>query len=132
MSSNHRIVTAKIRLSLRRNAARPTTTVHFDWTLLNNSDTRDKYTLTIRNTFDAQQEISETPTPSDEYENFVHASLEESANYIPTKQRAKHRAQWETLAVRTKRAAVKTASKCNWRNSTNINACETLFKFHRH
>ena len=89
VSSNHRIVTAKIRLNLRRNAARTSTTVHYDWSLLNNRDIRDKYTLTLRNKFDALQEISETPTPNDEYENFVNFLLEAVAEWIPTKQRAK-------------------------------------------
>ena len=71
VSSDHRIVTAKIQLSLRRNAARTTTTVHYDWSLVNNRGIRDKYTLTLRNKFDALREISKTLTPKDEYENFV-------------------------------------------------------------
>ena len=97
--SDNQIVTAKIRPSLRRNAARTTTTVHYDWSLLNNKDIRDKYTLTHRNKFDALQEISETPTPNDEYEYFFNAHLETAAEYIPTKQRAKTKIEWETLAV---------------------------------
>ena len=99
VSSDHRIVTAKIRLSLRRNAVR-TTTVHYDWSLLNNWDIRDKYTSTLRNKFDALQEISETPTSNDECENFVNIHLEAAAECIPTKQKAKHRAPKKTLAVR--------------------------------
>ena len=42
VSSDHRIVTAKIRLSLRKNATRTATTKHYDWALLNNWDIRDK------------------------------------------------------------------------------------------
>ena len=42
MSSDHRIVTAKIRLSLRRNTTRITTTVHYDCSLLKNRDIRDR------------------------------------------------------------------------------------------
>ena len=122
MSSDYRIVTAKIRLSLRRNAVRITATVHYDWSLLKNRDIRDKYTLTLRNKFDALQEISETPTPNDEYKNFVNAQLEAAAECIPIKQRAKPRVPGETLAVRKKRADVKIASKSNRRNPTNINA----------
>ena len=72
--SGHRIVTAKICLSLWRNAIWTTTTVHYDWSFLNNGDIRDKYTLTVRNKFDVLQEISETPTPNDEYENFINAT----------------------------------------------------------
>ena len=51
-SSDHPIVTVKIRLSLRRNAARKTTTIHYGWSLLNNRDIGDKHTLTLRNNFD--------------------------------------------------------------------------------
>ena len=98
------------------------TTVHYDWSLLNNWDIRDKYALTLRNKFDAQQEKSETHTPNDEYKNFVNAHLEVAAEFIPTKQRANPRVQWDTLVVRKKRADVKTASKCNRKNPTNTNA----------
>ena len=74
-SSNHRIVTAKIRVSLRRNAALVTAIVHYDWSLLNNRDIRDKYILTLKNIFDAVLEISETPSLNDEHENFVNVHL---------------------------------------------------------
>ena len=43
VSTDHRIVTAKIRLSLRKNATRTETTKHYDCALLNNRDIRDKY-----------------------------------------------------------------------------------------
>ena len=39
--------------------------------MLNNEGTSDEYTLTLRNKFDALQEVSETPILNDEYENFV-------------------------------------------------------------
>ena len=44
-SSDHRIVTAKIRLSLRKNATQNATTKHYDWALLNNRDICDKYVV---------------------------------------------------------------------------------------
>ena len=71
VSSDHRIVTAKIRLSLRKSATRTATTRHYDWTLLNNRDIRDKYALELRNRFETLQEKTEKVTPNDEYENFV-------------------------------------------------------------
>ena len=43
--------------------------------------------LTRRNKFDALQEISETPTVNDKYENFVNAHLEVAAECMPNKQR---------------------------------------------
>ena len=122
VSTDHRIVTEKIRLSLRKNVTRTTTTVHYDWSLLDNGDIRDKYSLALRNKFDALQENTETHTPNDEYENFVNAHFEAAAEYIPTQQRTKTRVLWETLSVREKRADVKTVSKCNRKNPTNTNA----------
>ena len=115
-----RIFTSKIRLSLRRNMTRKTT-VHYDWSLINNRDIRKKYGLTVRSEVDAIQEKSETHTPKDKYKNFFNAHLEATAECIPTKQKAKSRVLWETLAVRKKLADVKTASKCNRKNPTNIN-----------
>ena len=78
--------------------------------------------LALRNKFDAQQEKTEILTPNDEYENFVNAHLEAATKYIPTKHRTKSRVPWETLAVREKRANMKTATKCNRKNPTNTNA----------
>ena len=122
VSSDHRIVTAKIRLSLRKNATRTVTTKHDDWALLNNSDIRDKYIVELRNRFETLQEKTKKGTPNDEYENFVNAHLEAAAKCIPTKPRSKYRVPWETLAVREKRTHMKTASKSYQKNPTNINA----------
>ena len=47
VSSDYQIVTSKIWLSLWRNTTRTTTIVHYDWSLLNNRDIRDKYALTL-------------------------------------------------------------------------------------
>ena len=122
MSTDHRIVTAKIRLSLRKNAKRTATTKHYDWALLNNKDIRDIYVLELRNRFETLQEKTEKSTPNDEYENFVNAHLEAAAKYIPTKIKTKYRVPWETLAVREKRALVKTASK-NYQKKPNKHKC---------
>ena len=59
VSYDHLIVTAKIRLSLRKNATRTATTKHYDWALLNNKDIRDKYVLELRNRLETLQEKEE-------------------------------------------------------------------------
>ena len=66
VSSDQRIVTAKIRLTQRRNATRTTTTKHYDWAFPKNKNIRDKYVLALINEFEAQQEKTEIPTPNDE------------------------------------------------------------------
>ena len=91
VSCDYRIVTAKIRLSLRKNVTRTATTKHYDWALFNNRDIRDKYVLELRNRFETLLEEKEKGTPNDEYENFVNAHLEAAANCIPTKPRSKYR-----------------------------------------
>ena len=116
VSPDHRIVTAKIQLSQRKNATRTATTKHYDWALLNNNDIRDQYVVEIRNRFETLQEKTEKRTPNDEYENFVNVHLETAAKCIPTKPKTRYRVPWETLAEREKRALVKTASK-NYRKS---------------
>ena len=85
VSSEHREFSGQ-----RYDWARTNTTVYYDWFLLNRN-IRNKYTLKRRNKFDALQEISKTPTPNDEYENFVNAHLEAAAKWLPTKLRAKPR-----------------------------------------
>ena len=122
VSSDHRIVTAKLRLSLRKNATRTATTKHYDWALLNDRDIRDKYVLELRNRFETLQEKTGKGTPNDEYENFVDAHLEAASKCIPTKHRTKYRVLWETLAVRVKRALLKTASKSYRKNQTITSA----------
>ena len=122
VSSDHRIVTAKLRLSLRKNATRTATIKHYDWALLNNRYIRDKYSLELRNRCETLQEKTEKGTPNDEYENFVEDYLEAASKYIPTKPRSKNRVLWETLAVREKHALVITASKSYRKNPTNTNA----------
>ena len=100
VSSDHRIVTTKIHLGLRKNATRTVTTKRYDWALLNNRDIRDKYALELRNRFETLQEKTEKVTPNDEYENFVEAHLEAASKCIPTKPRTKYRLPWEMSEVR--------------------------------
>ena len=89
VSSSHRTVTVEIPLSLCRYTTQTTRTMHFAWSLLNNRNISDEYMITLRNKFDALQEISETLTPNDKYENFVNAHMEAVAEWILTKLRTK-------------------------------------------
>ena len=87
MSFDQRIVTAKKHLSLRRNAAKRTTTSHYNGPLLYIRDISNEYTITLRYKFNALQEISD-------------AHIEVKAECVPTKLRAKHRILRKILAVK--------------------------------
>ena len=85
VSSNHRIISAKICLNLHRNNKQALKASHYDWFSLTNSDISNKYMVTARNKFDILQEISERHTLNKEYENFVTTHIEATAKCIPTK-----------------------------------------------
>jgi len=121
VSSDHRIVTAKLRLSLRRNKKQTSKSVRHEWSTLANSDICNRYAVAVRNKFDILQETSESPSPNEEYENFVCAHLEAAAECVPTKLRTKHTAPWETEKVRAKRSDIKKAAQRNKKNPTNTN-----------
>ena len=89
VSSDHRIVTAKIHLSLYRNTMQTTKTTHYDWSLLNNRDISNRYTITLKNKSDALQEISETLTPNDKRKKSINTHMEAAPECIPTKLRIK-------------------------------------------
>ena len=124
VSSDHQIVNGKNTTKPTKERYRTANTKLYDWALLHNSDIRDKYVLELRKTTIEMnyRRRQKKRTSNDKYENFVNAHLGAAAKCIPTKPRTKSRVPWETLAVREKRADVKTASKCNRKNPTNTNA----------
>ncbi len=65
-------------------------------------DICNKYTIILRNKYDALEDISATFLPNDDYEKFVNAHTEAAAEFIATKLRSKKRVPWETLAVKKK------------------------------
>ena len=76
LSPAHRIVTAKIRLSLRTNTIQANKTTHYDWSLNNNNDIFNRYKMTQGNKFDGHQEVIETLIPNDEDVIFVNSHVE--------------------------------------------------------
>ena len=63
--------------------------------------------MAVRNKFDILQEAFESPTPNEEYKNFVSAYLEAASECVPIELRAKRPVPWETEAVREKRKNIK-------------------------
>ena len=82
------------------NMTQRTKTTHYELSLLNNRNISNEHMITLRNKFDALQEISKTFTPNEKHENFINTHIEAVVECIQTKLSAKHRVPWETLAVR--------------------------------
>ena len=121
VSSDHRIVSVKIRQSLRRNKTQ-TSIASYDLSSLVNCDISNQFTVSVRNKFDRLQETSERHTPNDEYERFLTTHIETASKCVPSKGRLKCRVPWKSMAVREKRDNVQKTSILNKRNRTNANA----------
>ena len=122
VSSDHRIVTTEIRLSLRSNKAKTENTPRYDWTTLTtNTDIRDQYTISVRNRFAALIANSEEPTPTEKYSHFITAHESAAAECIPQKPKVKKRVPWETEAVEERRNRVKALGKVKNERRTKSN-----------
>ena len=86
IGSDHRLLTAKIRLSLRKSKT-PEREKSYDWSTLKNEDLQKLYTLTVRNRY-ATLSI-ETDDISDNYAKFIQANKEATEQLIPTKKKSK-------------------------------------------
>ena len=95
-----RIISVKICLSLHRNKKQTVKSLQYDWSSLTNSDSRNQYTVTVKNKFDTLQETSERHPLNDEYEKFITAYIEEAAKCILSKPRARCKVPWKSIAVR--------------------------------
>ena len=123
--SDHRIVSLKIRLSLRANKLTKSSTPCYDWSALSNQNTRYLYTVAVRNRFDALQSETESTSANTMYENFIEAHNYASKNAIPLKRKMKRKIPWETEAITEKRNILKSAA--NRKNAIPTRASARLF-----
>ena len=87
LGSDHRVVTARIKLSLRVCKTPKRKTV-YDWERLkNDTDLQECYTVTVRNRFSALQTADDDAT--ERYQHFVTANSEATKELIPVKKKQK-------------------------------------------
>lgn len=87
LGSDHRIVTAKIKLSLR--APRKPIQINYDWSALRDPNILQQYNVTVRNRYDALCTETESQNATEDYECFIQANKEATAQSIPKKQSRK-------------------------------------------
>ncbi|XP_072037323.1 uncharacterized protein [Amphiura filiformis] len=79
--SDHRIVSARIRLSLRKSKAL-SKKKHYDWRVLcSNNKLQQQYAIEVRNRFQPLEDINENAT--ERYERFISATAEATEKIIP-------------------------------------------------
>ena len=122
VSSDHRIVTMDTNLSLRISKNKSSKSPPFEWTHLKDPDTKQKYTITLKNRYHALQEKEDTPTNNTSYTNFIIAHKEAAEQNIPKKEKIKKKAPWENEEILAKRNIVKELAKIKRKTPTRLNA----------
>ncbi|XP_072015018.1 uncharacterized protein [Amphiura filiformis] len=87
VGSDHRIVSARIRLSLRKSKTLPRKN-QFDWkSLSTDRNILKMYTIEVHNRFEILEDMEETAT--DKYSRFIAANKEAAEKIIPAKKRSR-------------------------------------------
>ena len=106
LGGDHRLVTATIHLSLRKNKATPKKVLH-DWTALKDQELQEKYTVEVKNKFTAL--CTEDDDATSRYEKFIQANSDATELLVPKKKRAKGKPTSEHPEIGVAREEVQTA-----------------------
>ena len=107
IGSDHRIVSARIRLSLRKSKALPRKK-HYDWRVLcSNNKLQQQYTIEVRNRFQPLEDINENAT--ERYERFISATTEATEKIIPVRKKIRKACFSSDHRVTTARQKIKDA-----------------------
>ena len=108
IGSDHRVVSAKVKLSLRTCKTPPRKTA-FDWNVLRcNSDLQQMYTVKVLNRYEQLCDESGNDI-TENYQNFVQANSEAAKELILPKTRSKRKAMSNNNYVNTARLSVNQA-----------------------
>ena len=89
MGSDHRVVSAKVKLSLRTTKA-PQLKPRYDWSALKDPNISELYTVAVKNKYEALCQEGESVTES--YAHLITANKEAATEYLPLKKRARKKA----------------------------------------
>ena len=122
VASDQRIVTAKIRLSLRANKKKRNNNIPYDWsTLKDDSDLRNTFIIRVNNRFTALQDQSQTRNADTTYSNFETAIKETAFDTIPLKPKVKKHTPWENREICEKREQLHKAANVKQSNPSPEN-----------
>ena len=86
LSSDHCVITAKIRLSLRSNKPKTTTSSRYNWTKLRDQNRSNEFKITLSNRYQSLQDENNDNTTNTSF-RCAHAAEE----CIPTRQKTKQK-----------------------------------------
>jgi exonuclease III len=121
LGSDHRLLTARIKQSLRM-TKNPPRKKNFDWSTLRNTEIQTMYTITVKNRFAELGLESDCSTVK--YENFIQANKEAAEALIVQKKRNKQKRASGDPRVQTARTNVQTAFSDYQVKSSDENQCK--------
>ena len=127
--TDHRIVTANLKVSFRTNKKKSYTSTRYQWSqLTTDPHTRDRFATTLNNRFDTLNDLSNDDTPNSIYQNFIEASKHAAKRCLPERDRLRQKLPWENDTVIGVRNELRAASKSKNKNPTpqNIDAATVL------
>ena len=109
IGSDHCVVTAKVRLSLRANGKTPPKKTKYDWKhFTTDTDLQQQFTVEVRNHFGA---LHEDESPTENYERFIEAA-QEATEHLISKMKKTKRSQ-PSSDPRVKAARTKANEACS-------------------
>ena len=88
IGSDHRVLTARIKMSFRKTKTPKRATI-YDWSVLKyNKQLQERYTVTVKNRFNALCQANESATQI--YDHFVKANKESAEEFLPCKEKTKN------------------------------------------
>ena len=95
ISTDHRIVSLRIKLSLRANKKKSNTKIAYNWEhLINNEDLQNQFSTLFRNRYNILQHEDTSESANNAYQNFVKAHKETGEMLIPQKEKVKQKLPW--------------------------------------
>ena len=122
VGSDHRIATAKIRLSLRMHKNASKNRVNYDWMkLIADNDVKSSNTIEVQNRFEALQAVDDSNTANSIYNDVMEVHEKSAELHIPRKKKVKHHVPWENEDIAAKRKALNVAFKAKSERGTRSN-----------
>ena len=108
-SSDHRIVSARVRLSLRANSKTQPKKVKYDWSLLQKDpEIQDKYSVEVRNKYTILNDMCEDKSTTAKYGNLITAHKETADKHVRHYQKYKENGKrLSALVIKSKEQEIK-------------------------
>ena len=122
ISTDHSIVSLRIKLSLRANQKKSNTKIAYGWEhLTNNEDLQNQFSTSLKNRYNIVQQEDTNESPNNAYQNFAKAHKETAKMLIPQKEKLKRKVPWENEIIIEKRKQLKKLAQLKNRNTTRAN-----------